>query len=162
MRRYAEDTKVPIARSREEIVQLLRSWRVDGITWADDFERSRVVLRFVWHRRGGDERYLARFAIQLPDRKALEPRAIDQRNGTVSEKKLARLMAERGMHEHRVLLLWLRAAFNAVEAGIVSAETLFLPFLEDQEGRTVAEVAIPRLSSLLDGAADRLLLPERA
>lgn len=41
MKRYAEDTRVPISRTRGEIDALLRAWRVDGIQWGDDFERSR-------------------------------------------------------------------------------------------------------------------------
>jgi hypothetical protein len=59
--------------------------------------------------------------------------------------------------EHRVLLLWIKAAFNAVEAGIVTAEQIFLPFLEGADGKTVSEIAIPRMAELTRGSAGRLL-----
>jgi hypothetical protein len=155
MRRYAEDTAVPISRSRGEIDSLLRAWGAQGIQWSDDFEHDRVMLRFVWPR--GDQRFMARFVVRLPGRAELEPEAIDQRTRRVSPGKLERLLLERGKREHRVLALWLKAALNAVDCGLVEAETIFLPFLEDRNGKTVAELALPRLGILLEGSAMKLL-----
>jgi hypothetical protein len=37
------------------------------------------------------------------------------------------------------------------------AETIFLSFLEDKHGKTVAEIALPKIGLLLNGSADRLL-----
>lgn len=156
-RRFAEDTAVPVAKSRGEIDRLLREWGADGIQWADDFRNDRAVLRFVWTRDG--KSYLARFGIGLPSAKDLERHAIDGRTRRVSQAKLDALLAQRGKREHRLLLLWLKAALNAVDAGLVSAEALFLPFFEDHDGQTVAEVALPRLPGLLAGGAARLLGP---
>lgn len=155
MRRYAEDTTVPISRSRGEVDQLLRGWGAQGIQWTDDFEHDRVMLRFVWPR--GEQRFMARFVVALPGRDELAKDAIDGRTGRVSERKLEDLMDGRGRREHRVLSLWLKAALNAVDCGLVNAETLFLPFLEDRNGKTVAELALPRLGVLLEGSATKLL-----
>ena len=155
MRRYAEDTTVPVAKSRAEIDKLLRDWRCDQLQWSDDYKRGRAQLRFVWEHEGHN--YLARFNVQMPDEVALKKDAIDGRNGCFSERKFQVLLDARGKHEHRVLLLWLKAALNAVEAGIVSAEAIFLAFLEGADGVTVAERAIPRLESLTEGSAERLL-----
>jgi hypothetical protein len=155
MRRFAEDTAVPISRSRGEIDQLLRSWGAQGIQWTDDFEHDRVMLRFVWPR--GEQRFMARFGIRLPGRKELERDAIDGRSGAVSERRLELLMQGRGKREHRVLGLWLKACLNAVDSGLVDSETLFLPFLEDRNGKTIAEIALPKLGVLLEGSANRLL-----
>ena len=154
-RRFAEDTQVPIARSRAEIDVLLRRWGADGIQWTDDFARDLVSLRFVWPRR--DQRFMARFDIRLPSREDLEPEAIDRRTRRISPTKLADLMERRGRREHRVLALWLKAALNAVECGIVEAEALFLPFLQDHNGKTFAEIALPRLGKMLTGSAVALL-----
>lgn len=155
MRKYAEDTAVPASKSRGEIDQLLRAWGATGIQWSDDFQTDRVTLRFIWPR--GEQRFVARFGLQLPGRAQLEPEALDGRTGRVSEKKLAALLEGRGRREHRTLLLWLKAALNAVDMGLVSAEALFLPFLEGNDGRTFAEAAVPQLGRLLTGAAERLL-----
>lgn len=159
MRRYAEDTSVPVSRSRGDIDKLLRDWGAQGIQWTDDYERDRIMLRFVWPR--GEQRFMARFLIGLPDRKRLEQDAIDGRTGRPSDRKLDVLMAVRGKREHRVLALWLKAALNAVDCGIVDAETIFLPFLEDKNGKTISEIALPRLGVLLEGSANRLLKGEQ-
>jgi len=155
VRRFAEDTAVPISRSRGEIDQLLREWGATGLQWTDEYDRDLVSLRFVWPHEGN--RYMARFSIKLPSRNDFEGQAIDKRSQTVSEAKLERLMRGRGRQEHRVLLLWLKAALNAVDAGIVKAQEVFLPFLEGKDGRTVAEVAVPQLTKLLAGSASRML-----
>lgn len=154
--RFAQDTEVPIARSRAEIEKLLRNWKCDGIRWTDLYSRGLVFLEFMWNR-SEDESYLARFHIQLPTDDQLSTHAIDQRSGRVSLNKLERLKEGRGRMEHRILALWLKAALNAVEAGIVNAETLFLPWLVGGDGQTVADVAIPKLQKLLGGSATRLL-----
>lgn len=158
MRRYAENTAVPISRSRGEIDQLLRSWGAQGIQWTDDYEHDRVMLRFVWPR--GDQRFMARFAVHLPGREKLQEEAKGA-YGTIREAYLEKLMQGRGRREHRVLALWLKACLNAVNDGLVDAETLFLPFLEDKNGKTIAEIALPRLGVLLEGSATRLLQAPR-
>ena len=155
MTRFAETTEVPVARSRQEIDRLLREWGCDGLAWADDFRAGEVCLRFIWSR--DEARYLARINLKLPTDEALRPKAMDRRTHRLSEPKLKKLQDARGRREFRVLLLWLRAALNAVDTGIVTAEAVFLPFLEGQDGRTVAEVAVPRMRLLLTGSAGALL-----
>lgn len=155
MRRYAEDTQVPISRSRAEIDRMLRDWGADAIQWSDDFKHDKVLLRFLWT--WEERQYVARFSIALPSRAELSCQAIDRRTRRVSENKLDALMQARGRTEHRILALWLKAAFNAVNAGIVTAEALFLAFFEGRDGQTVAEVALPRLPDLLSGSAVKLL-----
>jgi hypothetical protein len=155
MRRYAEDTKVPVARSRSEIDKLLYDWGADAIQWSDDLRQSRVTLRFLWTWEG--HQYVARFSLQLSSAEDLRKEAIDRRTHRPSDRKLEALMRDRGRIEHRALVLWLKAAFNAVRSGIVSAESLFLAFFEGRDGQTVGEVALPRFSGLLTGSAVRLL-----
>jgi len=155
MRRFAEDTTVPVQKSRAEIDRLLRDWGVEGIQWQDDFANDRIQLRFVWNVSG--MRYLARVGIKLPDRKALEKDALDGRTLRVNENKMRHLLDARGKREHRLLALWLKAALNAVDAGLIKAEELFLPFLEGKDGITVGEIAVKNLPMLLSGSAERLL-----
>jgi hypothetical protein len=154
-RRYAQDTAVPIARSRGQIDALLRNWGVDGIQWTDHFKADRIQLQFVWNHEDND--YLARISIGLPTAEDLEDEAIDGRSGRVSEAKLKKLMAERGKREHRLLLIFLKGALEAIEAGVISAEQLFLPYLVGADGRTVGEAVEERLPVLLGQSADNLL-----
>lgn len=112
-----------------------------------------MQLRFVWLRGGTKERtpqrYMARVNLDLaaPLEGKVTPLKRDKSDRTL----------------HRVLLLWLKGALNAVQAGIVSPEAIFLPFLEGADGVTVAEAALPRLPALLSNAAEKLLaLPASA
>jgi len=151
MRRYAEDTSVPVGRSRGQIDDLLRDWGARGVQWTDDYHEGRVALRFVWKFEGSD--YMARFDVMVPTAEDVA-REYSRRP---TDKQLSELAQQRNRQAHRVLLLWLKAALNAVTAGIITAEALFLPFLEGKNGRTVAEEALPKLSELLAHNAGRLL-----
>lgn len=155
MRRFAATTTVAVSKSRGEIDKLLRDWKADGIQWSDDYRRSIATLRFMWHH--DNQAYLARISIQLPTKESLEHLARDGRTGRTSDVKMRKVLEGLGRSEHRLLLLWLKACFNAIEAGIVSAEAIFLPFLEGADGQTVGEIAIPRMETLLSGSATNLL-----
>lgn len=152
-RRYAQKTMVAVVQSRGEIDKLLRQWGCDMIQWTDEFDEDRVTLRFVWNH--DDRKYMARFSLGIEpiDMETVQ----NYKTGGVAEGKLAKAQANRGKQEHRLLLLWLKAALNAVDANLIDAATLFLPFLEDSEGRTVAEVALPRLAQLPGGTVKGLL-----
>lgn len=144
-----------VAKSRSQIDALLCDWGCSQIQWSDDYKEGRAMLQFLWER---DElSYLARFVLQLPDEETLREEAKHATQGYVLDAKLERLRKGRGRTEHRMLLLWIKAALNAVEAGIIEPETVFLPWLVGQDGKTVAEVALPRLERLLSGNATTLL-----
>jgi hypothetical protein len=157
-RKFAQDTDVSVGRSRGQIDQMLRDWGVDGIQWTDHFKDDRIQLQFVWNHDGND--YLARIEMTLPTAEDLEDEAIDGRSGKVSEVKLKKLMDARGKREHRLLRLFLQGALEAIEAGIITAEQLFLPYLVGRDGRTVSEAVADRLPTILSGSAANLL-PEK-
>lgn len=150
-RRYAEDTSVPIARSRGQIDDLLRDWGASGFQWTDDFEAASVTLRFKWPGPGGFT-YMARFDLALPT-----IGSIQVAEGPLSPSKLEARVLGGARAAYRALLLWLKAAFVAVDAGIVRPEELFLPFLEGRDGKTVGETALPHIERLLTGSATKLL-----
>lgn len=154
-RRFAEDTRVPVAKSRSEIDGLLRGWGAAGVQWTDDWETSVVTLRFRWPH--GSKTFAARMTIKLPSAKDLEPLAVDNRSGGISERKLDKLLADRGKREHRLLLLLIKSTLNAVDAGVISDVEAFLPYLEGKDGRTVGEVGRERLGLLATGSAAKLL-----
>lgn len=157
--KFASGTAVAVSKSREEIDRLLRAWKCDGIQWTDNFRDGCVQLRFVWQH--NNAQYKARIEVTLPTDKSIRDQALDGRTGRFSQNIYQKLSIQRGKREHRVLLLWLKAALNAIEEGIVEAEAIFLPFLEDTEGRTVSQVVGTQMHQLLLGSATRLL-PGRA
>jgi hypothetical protein len=157
MRRYAEDTEVAISRSREQIGEILRRWKCEGIGWYDDFAKDRVILQFIVPRLVGDRAvaYKVQFSIGLPLEAEITKHATGARG--FSDVRYADLMAKRGRREHRVLHLWIKAALEAVEDGIVPFEAIFLPFFLRDDGQTVAEAVLPQLPKLMGAPAARML-----
>lgn len=155
MRKFAQGTKVQVGKSRGEIDKLLRNWGATAIQWSDDYKRGLVLLRFIWTHK--DVEYMARFSVQLQTLAEIEEEAKSEYSGEILEGRKKKLLADLGKQEHRLLLLWLKASLNAVEAGIIAPEVLFLPFFEGLDGRTVAEIAVPNLPKLAAGSADKLL-----
>lgn len=155
MRRFAEDTSVSTSKTRGEIDSLLRTWGCHGLRWTDDYRGGQVILEFTWEYENIE--YLARFNVSMPRDAEVREEALDGRSNKFSENKYQKLLEARGRREHRVLLLWLKAALNAVDAGIVDAATLFLPFLVGNNGDTFAEIAVPKLPQLISNNASALL-----
>lgn len=131
-------TTVAVSRSREQIDAILLKWGVAGIQWEDDYDIGRAQLRFRWKREDGVE-LVARIRVDLDSEDDLRELAVDQRNGQFSEKKFERVRADRGKREHRLLLNYLKNMFEAIEAGIIPAESLLIPWIEDATGMTVYE-----------------------
>ncbi len=156
-RTYAYNTDVPPGESREEITSVLRAWGVTGIRWSEDFENYLVVLEFIWTHQ--EIPYHARMSVNLPTDDVLAKMAQHKRSKNLIPEKFQRLKKTRGWREHRVLLIFLKGAFEAIENGIITPEQLFLPWLVGRDGRTVGEVIGPRLPALMKDSALALLPP---
>jgi len=160
-RRYAAETNVPVEKSQVEIAKLLREQGCIGVQWTEDWQRSRADLRFCWPHGGAE--YVARITIQMPtDETILRGCAIRHKTRDARAAWLVKEREQVARSAYRIVLIKLKADFNMVRAGMVSAVEILLPFLEDQQGRTVAELATPRLPELLgpDGATRFLPLPK--
>lgn len=155
MVRAYEKTTVSVAKSRELIENTLRKWGVSGVAWSDDFDESAVVLRFRWN--NNDTVYVARFILQLPTDEELREIAIDGRTNRFSTNKFEKLCEDRGRREHRLLAMFLKNTFEAVEEGIIAAEQVFLPWLEDKNGVTVAERLGPIMHQLPKSSLKNML-----
>lgn len=159
-RRYAEGTKVGIGRSREQITELLRKAGASGVMWRDDWEAGKVSLFFLWRVDAEptmpSRQLQARLEFKVPTDEYLR-RACTVR-GRFAEAKFKTMVKQRGAREHRVLHLWLKAAFEAVELGLTRPEVIFLPYIEDADGRTVADVLVPHLHRLPTISTSRMLV----
>lgn len=153
--KYAQNTEVPPGESRDQITDLLRDWGVRGIRWSEDFSSYRVVLEFVWEHMEID--FHARMVVNLPTDDILEKMASHKRSKKVIPEKLDRLKKTRGWREHRVLYIFLKGAFEAIDNGIITAEQLFMPWLVGADGYTVGEKLAPRLPELMSKSALALL-----
>lgn len=156
--RAYSNTTIAVSKSREEIDKILVRWGVRGIQWEDHFDEGIVQLRFRWIRDKGAE-LVARFRIDVDSEKDLREKAIDQRSGQFSDKKYEREAMNRGKREHRLLLNLLKNMFEAIEEGIIPAESVLLPWIEDSDGQTVYEKLSPRLDQLASAPLHKALRP---
>ena len=145
-RKSYDSTSVTIGRTREQIDVLLRKWGVNGVQWEDSFDEGNVTLRFRWDNDG--IAFVARYKLDLEPDEKIREQAVDLRNGKFSKNKYERILKERGKREHRLLLGFLKNVFEAVGEGIISAEAVFLPWLEDAEGKTLYERIKPAMKQL--------------
>lgn len=155
-RRAYTKTAVPVSKSREEITNTLTRWGVAGISWSDDFDEGVVILRFRWTN-DDDHTFVARFMIDLEPDEKIREEAVDGRNGKFSENKYEKLLLERGKREHRLLAAYLKNAFEAVEEGLIRPEMVFLSWIEDSSGITVAERIGPIMDQLTKSTLPKML-----
>jgi hypothetical protein len=159
MRRFAQDTSVAIARSREQIDKLLREWKCEGVAWMDHWCEDSVELQFKLLRLGPDGKnpvvYVARFRMHLEPETEIRNRCRGTRG--FQDAKFREAMERRGRREHRLLFLWLKAALEVVEEGIITPEALFMPFFVCKDGRTVYEASVENMPKLISQPAHRLL-----
>ena len=153
VRKFAEDSSVPVDRSRAEIRDLLSSWGCSGMGWTDHFAEGTVELGFVWDpalvarvgAKGTNCRKHYRFTcaecnwrdgFAIPAEAVLYRVAMRLKIGTDPQKQRT---------AHRLLLLKIKADLNAAQAGLAKAEEVFLPWIVDKHGATVSEKLLPLL-----------------
>jgi len=140
-RMYAEDTKVPVEKSRVEIERLLSHYGAGSFMYSQQpkgyvlaFELRDRIMRFVLHRNVAPS--------ETRGRKTAEERA-----------------AQENRRRWRALVLILKAKLEAVHSGIVTMEEEFLPYMQMKDGRTVAEWAVTEIQPALEaGTMPRGLL----
>ncbi len=127
-RRFAEDTKVPASRSRDQIVELMRRAGADAFLFGEEKERATIGFRL-------NGRYL-RFTVPFPER------ANDQ------------LVRARW----RAMWLVVKARLEAVAIGLITIEEAFLAETLLPDKRSVAEVMVPQIETAYrDGKMPPLL-----
>lgn len=157
-KKYAAQTSIPVGKSKGEIDKLLREWGCTRIGWEENVKTGEVVLRFVWSK--DQNVYAAKMVVKIPDEKSIRarPEVLNERTGKPSDIRVAKALEAAGRSELRILLLWLKAAFNAVEMGLTTAEIIFLPFFMMPDDQTVGDVIVPKLPALMAGAPGLKLL----
>ena len=132
-RQAYKQTRVPIDRSRGQILALLREYGAKGAQFSDNWQTGDIVLRFVVEIEGQDRS--ARVALNGGD----NPR-----------------------QAHRQLYYWVKSQLEAIVFGIVNVQDVFLAhfevMLEDGSVATVGEIVAPQLGKV--GGVKLLLEPE--
>ena len=111
-----------------------------------------------------------------PERNAVVPAVSSARSGSPSRSSLRTLPSPSdpsssgtgsvsyfsstfgpAVSEGSQLLYWLNGAMDAVDAGVIEADQVFLPWLVGGDGKTISEAILRRLCELGGGSAVRLL-----
>lgn len=128
MRRFAEDTKVPVERSRAELEQLILKHGATQITLGADVEQGLALVQF----RIADRYVRMRFTVPTKPQEA--------------------------RRKWRQMLLITKAKLELVADGGSTIEREFLADVMLPDGHTVGEALAPQLaSSYKDGKMPRLL-----
>lgn len=128
-RRFAQDTSVPVSKSRDQIVDLMKRAGADAFMFGEDAGRATIGFRL-----GG--RYL-RFTVPVPQSASLQ------------------LQRTRW----RALWLTVKAQLEAVAIGLTTIEDAFLAETLLPDRRTIAEVMAPQIEDAYRSGKMPPLLP---
>jgi hypothetical protein len=133
MTRFAEDTKVPITKTRDEIERTLARFGADRFAYFSESGKAIVLFEAQGRR--------IRFDLPLPEMGSIE------KNG----------------REHRrcwrALLLSIKAKLSSVESKIETFEEAFLAHVVMPDGQTVGQHTRARIAHVYQGGEMQALLP---
>ena len=149
---FAENTSVPVERSRAEIERLLTKYGASK--FISGWDDQRAVVGFEMRGRA------IRMTLPLP--KPTDPaftKRARSRWGQSKSEAARRRFDQELRRRWRALLLVIKAKLEAVQSGIVTFEEEWLAHFVLPGGRTVADTIIPEIErAYASGQAPRLLL----
>ncbi len=151
MSRYAENTSVPVERSRAEVEHVLSRYGATGFGYS--WERRAVAITPTpTYGPRTEIREYAMLVFQVATRRVRLDVPMPTQREAGSEKKAEAAARQRW----RAVVLVIKAKLEAVESGISTLEAEFLANIVTESGRTIGEVVLPRLS---EACASGRLLP---
>lgn len=146
---YAQDTTVPIARTREAIEALLVRAGASEVVVGYEVGR-RAVIAFAM------KQVRAQLHLPMPERKdfRLDARGYSRADGTIEK-----FWQAEQRRRWRALYLVVKAKLEAVESGISSLEAEFLANVLLPDGRTLIEFVQPQLPGINASMPAMLPLP---
>jgi hypothetical protein len=138
--KYAERTAVSPEQRRGEIERTLARYGCTAFGYVTDGSRAQIVFEMNGRR--------MRIDVRLPDRgdrkfTHLESRAWEKRSEAEAGKRYQQAVRQRWA----ALGLYLKAVCEAIDSGIVTAETAFLSYVVLPDGQTLGEKLAPQLEA---------------
>ncbi len=140
--KYAENTSVPVERSKAEIDRMLA--RYGATEFMTGWDQSRAVVGFKMAAR------LVRFLLPLPSRTDAQFTTTTDRWNRVKVRapEAAHASWEQACRQRwRALALVIKAKLEAVETGITTFEDEFMAHIVLPDGRTVGEHIRPKIEA---------------
>lgn len=138
---YAENTRVPVERSRAEIERTLIRYGVEGFFYGRSSKNSGIGFTYKGR--------MIRLSIPMPQRKDYGSTKAGEETCNREHRRL-----------WRVLLLSLKAKLELVDSGLVSFEDEFLAYTCLPDGQTVSQMLQPQLENMVETGRMPKLLPE--
>lgn len=136
-RRYAAETEVPVARSKQQIELLLIQHKAEG--YHTGWDAARDVIEFLWK---GKQ---IRFVLPRPKREDFQ---VSRGGLWRSDRQIVQAMEQADRQRWRALYLVIRAKIEAVEANLTIFEEEFLAFIVvPGTNQTLGEILVPRLKA---------------
>jgi hypothetical protein len=140
MARYAERTNVSPEQRRGEIERILARYGATAFGYATAGGRAQVVFEL-----GGRR---MRLDVRLPDRDSKEFTHLEstpwvRRSEAEAEKRYQQAIRQRWA----ALGLYLKAVCEAIDNGLITAETAFLPYVVLPDGQTLGERLAPQIEA---------------
>jgi hypothetical protein len=152
---FAENTQVPVERSRAEIETMLR--RYGASQFVSGWDADKAVVGF-----SAQARQL-RFVLKMPakdEKRFLQTHHKNRHFATTNSKEQATRLYEQEVRRlWRALALSIKAKLEAVESGIETFEEAFMPHIVLPDGSTVGQFISPQLERVYAGGEMPRLLP---
>lgn len=141
---YAENTSVPVEKSRAEIERLLSRHKCAKFMAGVDHEQHRATVQFQAHNR------IIKFEITLPN--PADPKFKKIKNSYLqrSASGVTKVVDQEERRVWRALLLVIKAKLEAVESGIATFEDEFLAHVLLPNQQTVAEFIGPTVTQIYE------------
>lgn len=137
MTRYAENTQVPVDRSRAEIERVLSRYGAGMFMYG--WDQQQAVIQFEAHGRR------VRFLLPLPDRNERRFTHTPAKGSKRSPADAEKAWEQACRVQWRALALVIKAKLEAVEAGITEFEAEFLAHVVLPDGSTVGQWVRPQI-----------------
>ena len=139
---YAENTEVPVEKSRAEIERLLTRHKCSKFMAGVDHDLHRATVQFQAHHR------IIKFEIVLPDPADPKFKKIKGQYLQRTAAGVAKVVEQEERTKWRALLLVIKAKLEAVESGIATFEDEFLAQVVLPNQQTVAEYIGPQVAQM--------------
>jgi hypothetical protein len=141
---YAENTAVPVEKSKGEIEKLLHQHQCQKFMVGVDNEAHKATVQFQAHNR------IIRFVLQLPDPR--DPAHKKMKNSYLqrTQSGVLKLVEQLTRSRWRALLLVIKAKLEAVESGIATFEEEFMAQIVLPNDTTVGSWVLPEVAKIYE------------
>jgi hypothetical protein len=137
---YAENTSVPVSKSKAEIEQIIHRFGADGLV--SGWQGDKHAIEFLARGRR------VRFVLEVPNDRSEFALTEANRRRTPAQAQAA--MEQEQRRRWRSLALVVKAKLEAVESGIVTFENEFLAQIVLPNGGTVGDQIAPAIAEAYD------------